>query len=402
MRKEEHTMDFTFDIQRFAGDSTTLDGNTTTGGIATKNKITYNANVFYGTRSIRDLTKYLLMRGVTDFGDLEQYNLYESGYSFLNVLQLPIFIRNLMLVSREYDRLIKSYAHVLEFEFRGFEGGLDNITTDYGQLTNGINSINIINKVNKPSDSTFSATYQEKLGGMMTKFHELYISGIKDPRTEVKTYHGLIGTVNINNPYTIYAKVINSNVKDKTGSYDSTDTFRFDSSASSVFSKGVAVTAMEAGFENEIFKFMYIVTDNTLLGLEKAVYLAAAQLTNVPFEIYTGSKGTYEFKDISVEFNAYPVMCKQVNIRANKLLQHIYLDTCWREFDFNYESLDRGTDTEGVPWYKYNSTNRSLQTDRVGTKKFNENKGENSYTSNDNYSDKLQTGKYKTITGGGG
>lgn len=397
-------MEFVFDIQRFDSDSTTITQNTTTGGNNENNKITYDANVFYGTRSIRDLTKYLLMRGVTDFGDLEQYNLYESGYSFLNVLQLPIFIRNLMVVSREYDRLIKSYAHVLEFEFRGFEGGLDNITTDYGQLTNGINSINIINKVNKPSDSTFSATYQEKLGGMMTKFHELYISGIKDPRTEVKTYHGLIGTVQINNPYTIYAKVINKNVSSKKGYYDSTDEFAFDSSNASLFSNSVAVTAMEAGFENEIFKFMYIVTDNTLLGLEKAVYLAAAQLTNVPFEIYTGTKGTYEFKDISVEFNAYPVMCKQVNIRANQLLQHIYLDTCWREFDFNYESLDRGTDTKGVPWYKYNSTNRSLQTDRVGTKSIgdNANKGKNTYSSDGKYSNSLQTAKYFSIKGGGG
>ena len=348
---------------------------------------TYETNVFAGTRSIRDLTKYLLMRGVTDFGDLEQYNLYESGYSFLNVLQIPIFIRNLMLVSTEYDRLIKSYAHVLEFEFRGFEGGLDNMTTDYGQLTNGINSINIINKVNKPSDSSFSATYQEKLGGMMTKFHELYISGIKDPRTEVKTYHGLIGTTDLDNPYTIWAKTINLNGintgigSDDDGYDDSDDSndpsaFLYDSSGAlgvGAITGGKAVNAMEAGFEYEIFKFMYIVTDNTLLGLEKAVYLTAAQLTDVPFEIYTGTKGTYEFKDISVNFNAYPVMCKQVNQRANQLLQHIYLDTTWREFDFHYDSLDKGTDPGGTPWYKKNSSNVSLRTNRVDVSSNNSN-----------------------------
>ena len=332
---------------------------------------TYNANVFAGTRSIRDLTKYLLMRGVTDFGDLEQYNLYESGYSFLNVLQIPIFIKNLMLVSEDYDRLIKTYAHVLEFEFRGFEGGLDNMTADYGQLTNGINQINIINKVNKPSDSTFSATYQEKLGGMMTKFHELYISGIKDPRTEVKTYHGLIGTTALENPYTIWAKTITLNPGGNNNGANGSDTvsaaeLNYDDSSTSTETVGIAVSAMEAGFENEIFKFMYIVTDNTLLGLEKAVYLAAAQLTSVPFEIYTGTKGTYEFKDISVEFNAYPVMCRQVNARANALLQHIYLDTCWREFDFEYGSLNKNVDVNGKPWYKYNSSNADLRADRVG------------------------------------
>ena len=58
-------------------------------------------------------------------------------------------------------------------------------------------------------------------------------------------------------------------------------------------------------------------------------------------------------------------MCRQVNERANELLQHIYLDTTWREFDFNYDSLDKGTDINGVPWYKKNSSNVSLRRNRV-------------------------------------
>ena len=312
------------------------------------------------------------MRGVTDFGDLEQYNLYESGYSFLNVLALPVFIRNLLLVSEEYDTLIRSYAHMLEFEFRGFGGGLDNMTTDYGQLTNGINSINIINKVNKPSDSSFSATYQEKLGGLITKFHELYITGIKDPRTEVKTYHGLIGKTSTNG-YTIYAKTLSDQVVKTSGEINKKtgdNAIALDISDRNNTGTVYNLTAMEAGFENEIFKFMYIVTDNTLLGLEKAVYLAAAQLTSVPFDIYTGEKGTYDFKDVSVEFNAYPVMCKQVNNVANALLQHIYLDTTWREWDFEYGSLTSvtgyGTSSSTIkPFYKRNSSNQQLTGNRV-------------------------------------
>lgn len=251
-----------------------------------------NNNIFEGTHSIRDLTKFMLMRGVTDFGDLEQYNLFESGYSFLVVMGIPKFMKELASNNDEYSKIIKTYTHILEFEFRGLSG-LDNITVDTGQLTNGINSINIINKVNKQSDGSFSATYQEKLGSTITKAHELFITGIKDPRTEVKTYHGLI--------------------EDGT---------------------------LQAGYENEIFKFMYIVTDNTLFNLEKAVYLASCQPTSVPLDIYVSEKGTYEFKDINVEFNGYPIMSREANNVANKFMGVIYANTTWREADFSYSGLD--------------------------------------------------------------
>ena len=251
-----------------------------------------NNNIFEGTHSIRDLTKFMLMRGVTDFGDLEQYNLFETGYSFFVVMGIPKFMKELASKNDEYTKIIKTYTHILEFEFRGLSG-LENMTADNGQLTNGIDSINIINRVKKQSDGSFSATYQEKLGSTITKAHELFLTGIKDPRTQVKTYHGLI--------------------EDGT---------------------------LQAGYENEIFKFMYIVTDNTLFNLEKAVYLASCQPTSVPFDIYVSEKGTYEFKDISVEFNGYPIMSREANSVANKFMGVIYSNTTWREADFSYSGLD--------------------------------------------------------------
>ena len=248
-------------------------------------------NMFEGTHSVRDLTKYMLMRGVTDFGNLEQYNLFESGYSFLVVMDIPVFLKKLASVNSEYAKIINTYVHILEYEFRGLEG-LEGMTAEYGQLTNGINEINIINKVNKQSASTFQMTYQEKLGSTITKAHELFLTGIKDPRTEVKTYHGLI--------------------EDGT---------------------------LEAGYENEIFKFMYIVTDNTLFNIEKAVYIASAQPTNVQFDIYNSQKGTYEFKDINVEFNGFPIMSNDVTAKASEFLANIRKNTTWRETEFKYSGI---------------------------------------------------------------
>ena len=261
-----------------------------------------NANLFQGTHSIKDITSYMLMRGVTDFGDLRQYNLYESGYSFLVVLDIPFFLSQLLKINTEMGKVIRCHTHILEYEFRGLSG-LDNITTETGQLTNGINSINIINKVVKQDAGTFTMNYQEKLGGTITKAHEIYLTGIKDPRTEVKTYHGLI-----------------------------------------------ANGTMDAGYENEIYKLMYIVTDNTLLNLEKAVYLTSGQITNVPIgDIYNVEKGTYEFKEVAVEMNAYPIMSRQVNYSANSLLKDIYDTTVWREYDYAYDGAEQTMQYNDIP-----------------------------------------------------
>ena len=249
-------------------------------------------NMFEGTRSVRDLTSYMLMRGVTDFGDLEQYNLFESGYSFLVVMDIPKFLKDLFSGNDEYKNIITSYVHILEFEFRGLSG-LENMTAESGQLTNGINQINIINKINKQSDGSFSCNYQEKLGSTITKAQELFLSGIKDPRTQVKNYHGLI-----------------------------------------------EANRLEPGYQYEIFKFMYIVADNTLRKLEKAVYLASCQPTNAPFDIYNSEKGTYEFKEISVEFNGFPVMSRNANAKAKTFLKQIYDETYWMESEFTYNFID--------------------------------------------------------------
>ena len=83
------------------------------------------------------------------------------------------------------------------------------------------------------------------------------------------------------------------------------------------------------------------------------------------------------------------------------------MDTTWREFDFHYDSLDKGTDGNGIPWYKRNASNVSLRQNRVtGTVK-------NGNTTRISTADlaagsakntsKLYTGDGKdTIEGGGG
>ena len=259
--------------------------------------------LFDNLKMPRDLKGFTLMQGVTDFGDLRQFNLYETGYSFLKVVQVPVFMETLATKYPEsYGRIVDNYKRILEYEFRGLEG-LDNLTSDTMEITNGISSVNVINKVNQQSQATVSMQFFEKSGSTITKFHELFLRGVRDPLTEVKHYNGLV--------------------------------------------QGIDGTVVNAGYENETFILLYIVTDNTTRELERAFLLLAAQPTTAEWSMYNSTKGDIGSKEISVEFNCFPVNGRQVNIKAKEMLDwmhntsenpdHIEVDSS----DFKYSGLEQ-------------------------------------------------------------
>ena len=226
----------------------------------------------------RDITKYTLMRGVTDFGNMAQFNMFEGGHPLLILVSTPKFLEKLAQNDSNFNVLFTNYKHILEYEFRGISG-LDAITGDTQEITNGIASVNMITKVNMQSASTFSMNYQEKAGSVLTKVHETFLKGVYDPRSNFKHYHGLI-------------------------------------------EKGI-IAPEEAGYEQEIFSFLYILTDNTGRRLERAVFIVAAQPTSADFTIYNSEKGDNSFKDISVEFNGFPIINDDVDRRALEVLNWI-------------------------------------------------------------------------------
>ena len=228
--------------------------------------------MFGNLKKPRNLTQYKLMQGVTDFGNLNQFNLYESGYSFLVVCQVPKFMEMLAAENSDFKDLLDNYVHILEYEFRGLDG-LENITTDTLEITNGISNLNLIAKVTEQSASQVSMRFFEKSGSVITRFHEAYLQGIKDPKTQIKHYHGLIES-----------------------------------------------GKLEAGYENEVFVMLYFVTDNTAREIEKAYLLLSAQPTSAETSIYNSEKGSIENKEITVEFNCYPVKGEKVYEKAKQML----------------------------------------------------------------------------------
>ena len=262
-------------------------------------------NIFSDTMSTTDVQAFTLMRGVTDFSNLAQYDLYETGYSFLINLSIPKFLKNAKSLSDEYKKLINNYCHIIEYDFRGMSG-IDDITSDTGALTNGINELNIITRVNEQGGGQFSMNYFERAGSTITKVHELFLRGIKDPRTQFKRYNGQI--------------------KGPRGAAGSTNG---------------NTNTINASYANEVFNYMLIVTDNTGFNVEKSYIIASAQPTSANTSIYQVERGQIGFSEIPVNMNGFPITGRVVNNKAAKMLTYINNATCFDEMEYGYNILTK-------------------------------------------------------------
>lgn len=223
----------------------------------------------------KNLTQYTALRGVVDFSQLGQFDQFETGYSFLSVIKMPRFIEVLAEQDAGVANMANSFKHMLEYEFRGLSG-LPNLTTNSFTITDGSNEQQIINDVVFDTSVELSSNYFERRGGLIHKFIEYYLTGIKDPKSKAKTYHGLIKN-----------------------------------------------NLLEPGIENEVFTMMYYVTDNTYLRIEKAFLLANVQITQAETSMYDSEKGQIQNKEVSIPFRGFPIYGTEVDKAAKALLEDI-------------------------------------------------------------------------------
>ena len=281
-----------------AGTNTSISNSNSDDTFRATTDSTVISNMFVNTKDFKDVTSYRLMRGVPDFGSLVQFNPYETGYAAFIICQMPRFIDVLAKYNTDYNKLIKNWAHIVEYEFKSFEG-LEDLSADTIQLGDDLNSINVINKVNMQSASEFSLTYDEKSGSPLTKFARLYLTGIKDPRTQVKTYHGLI----------------HNNI-------------------------------LEPGFENEVFTFLFIAADNTMRKVEYATLIIGAQLNSADTSMYNYTKGDISKKEVTVKFSGYPIVGTKIDKAAQDMLTFLLSESAgarriWvNSDDYDYTGID--------------------------------------------------------------
>ena len=139
----------------------------------------------------RNVSEYTLMKGVTDYSNLKQFDLYETGYSFLTVVSVPRYMQLLAAQDAKVKNLQDGFVHILEGEFRGLDG-IPDITADAGTVTNGVNELQVINNVSMDTSIQVSMSFFERSGSLLTNYLSYYLTGIKDPYSKAKTYHGLI------------------------------------------------------------------------------------------------------------------------------------------------------------------------------------------------------------------
>lgn len=272
-------------------------------------------SIFSNTLAPNPVTSYTLFRGVTDYTNLAQFDLYETGYSFLVLLQMPYFMDKLEASNDDYRSLITNYRHIIEYEFRGAQG-IEDITGETSPLQNGITDVNIITKVTEQGGSSFSMNYFERSGSVITKTHELFLRGVKDPKTQVKRYNGLLQS-----PLTNRNRAISNMDEAATG-------------------EGQNIM-QDKGYQYEIFNFLLMVTDNSALNIEKAYILASCQPALANTSIYNVTRGEIQFSEMAVQFNGIPLPGKAVNSKAQDFLNYINKYTCFDEMEFGYQVLEK-------------------------------------------------------------
>lgn len=257
--------------------------------------------------------QYTLMRGVTDYTQLAQFDLYETGYSFLVMLKIPTFLDVMRSMDTRYQALIDNYSHIIEYDFRGAQG-IEDITSDVNNITNGIDQLQIITRVTEQGSNGFQMNYFERSGSIITKTHEAYLRGIKDPRTQIKRYNGILKR------------------RFDSSNNGSGDIAKYNTTGENLMN--------DKGYQYEVFHFLLIVTDNTGLNLEKAYILASAQPTSAPTNsVYNVTKGEYNFSELSITYNAFPITGKIVNYKAVHFLDWINDHTCFDEMEYAYNIL---------------------------------------------------------------
>ena len=243
----------------------------------------------------KNLTQYNAFRGVIDFSQPGQFDQFETGYSFLAVIKMPKFMDMLAEQDDGLKSMVLSFNHMLEFEFRGLTG-LPDMQGDGYEVGDGTNTVKFISNVTRDTSVELTSTFYERRGSLIAKYIATYLSGIKDPISKAKTYHGLI-----------------------------------------------ANGLLEPSFENEVGTFMYMVTDNTMMRLEKAYLLTDVQFNRAEESMYDSTKGDINNREVNITFNCFPITGFMVDKAAKALLQDI-------------TGVNVSTDTAGAPTYKVDKT----------------------------------------------
>lgn len=304
------------------------------------------------SKLLRTPTGAANMRGAVDFSDASAFNLAEKGHGIFVVLNTPKMMKAIKansadsglkyayveqgtttntitasdtIVGKNYLGLptiltpnsnlvtaIDEFPKILESEFKGLDG-LDDITSDTMEISDGISTLNVLGSVNYSTNQEITLRFTEKAGRTLTTYSSAYLRAIRDTRTKAKTY---LGCANIFAPtnYTDGERII------------------------------------KPDFANEVFTFLYIIPDNTWEVCEKVYLLANAQITKAAYSSLDNfDKGDIGLVEIDIPFNTFVITDNDtVNEMGNEFLKKYvsrakYTEGAW---NINSQTLDYKAVTE--------------------------------------------------------
>lgn len=142
----------------------------------------------YMVSNDKDMSKFSYFLGGVDVTsqNLEQFNPYIRGYARLFMYRTPQFME------KAFPDLTNRFKAYLETGFRSVSG-ISDLDVEFVDFEGGYGSQKFSNP-SSTSDGTESITVSlyELSGSPIREFIETWISGVRDPRTNVAHYHGFL------------------------------------------------------------------------------------------------------------------------------------------------------------------------------------------------------------------
>lgn len=277
------------------------------------------------TKSYKDLSYFIAGIDVTD-QNLDQLTPYIPGIARLFMHKEPVFMQ--VAFPQETDNF-KSYIETGYKQVQGINDVSVTAETIQGGWAN--QSYEIISSVEDQTNEITIALY-EQTGSPVREFIELWITGVRDPRSGVAHYHGVVETPGENGHRA-------TNLKEGTYNKDETAKSRGQSIISTSDTSNIYVPYAE---KNHTAEFVYYDLDPTAHYIEYACMFAHAFPKQVNKDQYNFSSGERSPVEVSVPFSVMKYESRYINDLA---IHYLIKD----QLEYNYLNFD--------PFYKRNLNN---------------------------------------------
>ena len=276
------------------------------------------------TKSYKELSYFIAGIDVTD-QNLDQLTPYIPGIARLFMHKEPIFMQ--VAFPSETDNF-KSY---IETGYKSIQGINDlNATAETIQGGWANQSYEILTSVEDSTNEITIGLY-EQTGSPVREFLELWLTGVRDPRSGVAHYHGVVETP--------------QNANSKNGEYLSADKYTMEQ-------MGVANAKNHYASSNQIYvpycernhtaEFVYYDLDPTAHYIEYACMFAHAFPKGVKKDHLDYSSGERSPVEMSVQFSVMKYESRYINDLA---VHYLIKD----QLEYNYLNFN--------PFYKHDNSN---------------------------------------------